>query len=218
MPSAEMLEAASERLEALKQDGRVVSETLVRLDGEVGELTRADHDYEQVCGAIGMIDTALGALHSSQRSLLDAIRLQAFSRTLYSKHARHAQLRQRRWLRELTACELAFEEVCARAEARDVVEQELVLYVSVDVASDGKSDVESLDMNLRMSDDATMRAICADIAAWGDVVNHDDELQLELRSTTKRPLTPPPPPPRAGRQHQMHANPPAAPGSSTSSR
>ena len=57
--AAEMLEAASERLEALKQDGRVVSETLVRLDGEVGELTRADHDYEQVCGAIGMIGVGM---------------------------------------------------------------------------------------------------------------------------------------------------------------
>ena len=143
--AAECVEMAAERTQTLQRNEiPIADERLRRLDEEVLELARADHDYEQVCGfsamrrllkharahhgglfqsrpsrrqvcgSIALLDSALTTLVRGQQSLIEAIRLCAFGEHLALQPSRAAALARRRWLRELGASELAFAEVVQR--------------------------------------------------------------------------------------------------------
>ena len=139
--AAECVEVAAERAQTVqRQEIPIADEMLRKLDDEIIELARADHDYEQVCasapsldcssmhvlttaprpsrrqvcGSIALLDSALATLVRGQQSLIEAIRLCAFGEHLALQPSRAAALARRRWLRELGASELAFAEVVQR--------------------------------------------------------------------------------------------------------
>ena len=177
-PATDPVALASERLAALEEETTVVQGMLERLDGEAAELEQADHDFELICGGIALIESAVDTLSSSQQSLLEALRLQGSARRLYLLPSRKVVLAQRRWLRELGAFELAFEELCARKHGADLIEEELHLLMSIDA----KNELEASNMKLTMSEESTLKRLLTDVAVWGGVFNHDEELQIELSS------------------------------------
>ena len=205
--------AAAERRAALERDVGVCRALVEKYEAHRVELDEADQDFEQVCGALWLVENALTRLHEEQSHVLDAIRLRALSVAMHTATDRRALLAHRRWLRELGAAERAFHELRQRKLGLlDLDEYEVQLHLQARTkpaggdlaggAGGGRAGAggaggaggggtpsgglaEEWQLEGVLSDDALLKALTTDLQVWGRVPSFREDADMRVERLEK---------------------------------